>query len=110
MKTWYIYGHFTEDTNELFYIGVGTGRRAWSKNRNQYWNRIVEKHGYSIEIICDGFTCRDEAVKEEVRLQILNKPRACFQYGDVKNKIIREETRKKLKEASTGSIVTGKQT
>lgn len=109
MKTWYIYGHWTKDTNELFYIGVGKDNRAWdrgSSGRNQYWKNIVNKRDYSVEIICDGFTCRDEAVKEEVRLQLLNEPRACLKYGDSYNSVISKETGKKISKALKGKKLT----
>ena len=111
-KTYYIYAHFTKDTNELFYIGVGTGRRAWQKSttqRSDYWHRIVNKHGYEVYIILDGFTDRDEAVKEEIRLQKLNKPRACFEFGDGYAKYGRihsKETKRKMSEAHKGKITS----
>ena len=47
-----VYQHRRLDTNEIFYIGIGkTEKRAYSKaNRNNYWNHIVEKCGYIVEI------------------------------------------------------------
>lgn len=107
MKTYYIYGHWTKDTNELFYIGVGTdGRLTIEHNRNNYWANIANKHGYEAHIVLDGFTDRDEAVKEEVRLQLLNKPRACLRYGDGKASIVSEETRKRISESNKGRVVS----
>lgn len=99
---YYVYAHFTKDTNELFYIGVGTGNRLFSKGRNTYWKRIVDKHGYTAHVILEGFTDRKEAVKEEIILQILNKPRACLQYGDKLQSIQSIETRKKIGDANRG--------
>lgn len=102
MKNYYVYGHWTKDTNELFYIGVGTRKdRMWvKKGRNDYWNKIVNKYGFEAHIICEGFTSRDEAVKEEVRLQEINKPRACLQYGDNHLQVISDTTRKKMSESA----------
>lgn len=102
MKTWYVYAHYNLNTNELFCIGVGTGKRAYNKNRNQLWKNIVVKHGYRVEMLRTGFTNRDEAVKVEIRLQQLNKPRACFQYGDRLNSIQSQETKDKRAKALTG--------
>lgn len=47
----YIYLHSRNDTGEVFYIGKGSKRRAWShKNRNPHWKHIVDKHGYQVAI------------------------------------------------------------
>ena len=53
---YYTYAHYTEDTNELFYIGKGTQgkdnsfKRAFcSWRRNYLWDSVIKKHG--------GFTC-----------------------------------------------------
>lgn len=51
MGKFYIYFHYTLDTNELFYIGKGTNNRAYSKeSRNIYWKRVVKKHNYIVVI------------------------------------------------------------
>jgi len=43
----YTYAHVTSDTNKIFYIGKGTGRRMFRKDaRNQHWHNTVNKHGY----------------------------------------------------------------
>ena len=48
-----IYQHKRLDTLEVFYIGIGKkSNRAYSKQRrNKYWNSIVNKVGYQVEII-----------------------------------------------------------
>jgi hypothetical protein len=48
-----VYEHVRNDTNEVFYVGIGeNNKRAYSKyNRNPYWHNIVNKHGYTINII-----------------------------------------------------------
>lgn len=44
---YYTYAHIRLDTNAIFYIGKGIGRRLNRKdNRNKYWKHIVEKHGF----------------------------------------------------------------
>lgn len=49
----YTYAHLTEDTNQIFYIGKGTNRRAFErgKDRNPHWASIVNKHGYYATIL-----------------------------------------------------------
>ena len=50
---YYVYVHRRNDNNEIFYVGKGVGKRAWIKNReyNEHWTRVVNKHGYSVEIV-----------------------------------------------------------
>ena len=102
MKTWYVYAHYTLDTNELFYIGIGYSRRAWSTKRNAFWHSIVNKHGYRIEMIAEDFTDRDLAVKKELEMQRLYKPRACLVYGDRQNQIVSDEFRLKMSKITKG--------
>ena len=62
----YVYGHYKADTGELFYIGKGTGRRAWvTRKRNAHWNATVAKHGVVVKILEDGLT--DERAYERER-------------------------------------------
>ena len=49
---YYVYVHKRNDTGEVFYVGKGCGRRAfWKNGRNRHWNFVVNKHGYTVEII-----------------------------------------------------------
>lgn len=53
----YVYGHYKADTGDLFYIGKGTGDRAWEKrNRTFHWKNVVNKHGYRVEILADNLS------------------------------------------------------
>lgn len=67
----YVYRHIRLDTNEPFYIGIGSdtnGRytRAWSKSRNnQYWHNIVNKTTYEVEILVDDLTWEEACQKEK---------------------------------------------
>lgn len=50
----YVYVHRRLDSGEPFYIGKGSGRRAWSScSRNSWWTNIVNKHGFDVEIVVD---------------------------------------------------------
>jgi hypothetical protein len=64
-----IYQHKRLDTLEVFYIGIGKkSNRAYSKQRrNKYWNSIVNKVGYQVEIIQEVDTW-EEACKIEIEL------------------------------------------
>lgn len=64
----YTYAHVRNDTNKIFYIGKGNGKRAWSKfGRNNYWNRIVNKHGFTAQILAE-WKEEKEALDHEVLL------------------------------------------
>lgn len=59
----YVYEHLSADSGAVFYVGKGTGQRAYLTSRfhrNQHWTRHVEKHG--------GFNVRfvASAVPEEL--------------------------------------------
>lgn len=54
-KDFYIYFHRKSTNNEIFYVGKGNSKRAWQKFReNKFWNNVVNKHGYYVEIFMDG--------------------------------------------------------
>jgi hypothetical protein len=64
-----VYLHRRKDTNEVFYIGIGKdsyriGRKA---NRNKYWHNIVNKYGYTKELLFKDITW-EEAIKKEIEL------------------------------------------
>ena len=54
----YVYLHRRLDTNEVFYIGKGTKKRAWDRDsrKTQKWKDIVNSVGYSVEIYRDNLT------------------------------------------------------
>jgi hypothetical protein len=48
------------DTNEIFYVGMGSNKRATSlNNRNELWKRIVNKTEYVVEIVSENLTWED---------------------------------------------------
>jgi hypothetical protein len=67
----YVYRHIRLDTNEVFYIGIGSDtngkhHRAYDvKKRTSYWKNIVNKHGYKVEIIEDNLefdVCKEKEI------------------------------------------------
>lgn len=46
-----LYFHINNVTGEVFYVGIGNPRRAYSKYyRSKFWHNIVNKYGYDIII------------------------------------------------------------
>ena len=64
-----VYRHRRNDTNKVFYIGIGTSnQRPYTKRgRSQLWKNITNKTGYSVEILATGLSKKD-AVELEVFL------------------------------------------
>jgi len=61
-----IYRHVRLDINEVFYIGIGTTKRAFVKDhRSLFWNNIVNKTEYRIDIIFENLSW-DEAKALEI--------------------------------------------
>ena len=57
-----VYIHRKASNREVFYVGMGNPDRPYHKSiseRSKFWHRIVDKHGYSIEVIRTGLTKRE---------------------------------------------------
>ena len=65
IKQHYLYRHIRLDKNQVFYIGIGTknkkdvlyntyGRAKSRRYRNKYWNNVVSKADYEIEIVFES--------------------------------------------------------
>ena len=56
-KKYCVYRHRRLDTNKIFYIGIGSLHRAYSKcpsKRNKIWNGITSRTNYEIEILAEN--------------------------------------------------------
>ena len=63
-----IYRHIRLDTNEVFYIGIGNEKRPYTKHRRSgFWNNIVNKTEYEVQILKKNLTW-NEAVELEILL------------------------------------------
>ena len=76
MNRFIVYAHYTTDTNELFYIGEGLPRRAYTKHgRNIYWQRKVAKHnGFIVKILAKDLT-KKQSTRLESKIIIALKKR-----------------------------------
>jgi hypothetical protein len=54
----YLYKHIRKDTNEVFYVGIGSDSdysRAYTKHkRNRFWKSVVNKTDYDVIIVEDN--------------------------------------------------------
>ena len=75
----YLYGHFRLDTNDFFYIGVGTKynhskdytrAKARGKQRNYIWRGIVKKCEYKVIIL---FESDDYNLVKKKEIELISK-------------------------------------
>ena len=53
----YVYCHRKKTDGKCFYVGKGIGYRYKNHhNRNNYWKNIVNKHGFTWEILIDNIS------------------------------------------------------
>lgn len=63
---YFVYFHKKPD-GEIFYVGIGGKKRPYSKyQRNKWWNNIVNKYGYSIELMHENINWT-EACQLEIK-------------------------------------------
>lgn len=80
----FVYLHKKADTGQVFYVGKGTARKQFyeravtSDSRNQWWRRIVAKHGLVVELFASCLTDQEaqrierELISEIGRSQLAN--------------------------------------
>jgi len=115
MNNIHVYLHRRLDTNAIFYVGIGSKYRTYNKlNRSLFWKRIVNKVGFSIDILYNNLTW-EEAAKIEKEL-ILEYGRINIGTGILCNltdggegtlgRIVSEETRLKISKSNIGRKVS----
>lgn len=114
----YIYRHIRLDINEPFYIGIGSDKnfkRAFDKfSRNRYWNFVVNKTPYEVEILMDNLTWEQAQEKEKEFIALYG--RKDLGKGNLVNLTdggdgsfgvkVKESTRKKISEIHKGNTNT----
>jgi predicted GIY-YIG superfamily endonuclease len=70
MENYYLYYHKNPLTKDLFYIGIGTNKRAWdfTSGRNPHYKNYIKKYGEPlVDIIKENLT-KKEACSLEIKL------------------------------------------
>ena len=106
MGNWYVYRHIRLDKNEPFYIGIGkTEKRAYEKiKRNQFWQNVIAKTDYDVEILFDNLSWEDAGEKEYLKNTMANfmkKQYLSHNNDAVENNVIADH----LKELSKGELI-----
>jgi hypothetical protein len=92
MKRYCTYVHYRHDTNEIFYVGIGTrtrwdmstgncGRAGAFHKDNQIWTRIVAKTSWHYEIVFESDS-RKEVEDKEIEL-VAKYGRKCDNSGQL---------------------------
>ena len=111
MNNTLVYRHRTLDTKEVFYVGIGSIKRAREKcGRSNFWKNIINKHGYTIEILQNNLTWEQACELEE--LLILEYGRRDLGTGCLVNltdggegspgTFVSEDTRNKISKSNKG--------
>lgn len=71
---YYVYYHIDNLDERVFYIGMGSGNRAWDRvSRNKLWKEYVSVCDHRVSIIASNLS-RDEALAIESVLIKIKKP------------------------------------
>ena len=110
-----VYQHRRNDTNDVFYVGVGVERkRAFEKsNRNKHWKNITNKIDYSVDVLFDGVSYEDACNVEKGLIESYG--RKDLGTGELVNMkegglngsgwIMSEETKRKIGKANSNRTV-----
>ena len=117
----YVYTHTRLDTNEIFYVGIGTQdnyiRASRTANRSVFWKNITKKTGWKIDIVFDNLTWEEACEKEKQLISFYGRKDIGTGIlvnhtngGDGSNgRIFSKETRKKMSNTRKGVKVTEEQ-
>ena len=70
-KKFYVYAHYRLDTMEPFYIGKGSGERAYDLKRNKIHDAISAKYGHAVVILADNLTEKQAFKYEKKAIETL---------------------------------------
>lgn len=108
LDMFYVYRHQTVDNGRIFYVGKGSGKRAFSRaDRNIHWKRIVNKSDFSVDFICKNvdeelaFLVEKEAISlyKKLNVKLCNMTAGGDGGGSCKPSM---ETRKKISNSLKG--------
>lgn len=115
-----VYTHLKKDTNEIFYVGMGSIQRPYAKiNRNRFWINIANKYDYDICILGKNLT-KDEAIELEIEMiskigrrdlgtgTLVNLTKGGEGNNYWQGKRRSSETKKKISAAKKGTITSAK--
>ena len=104
-----VYRHIRNDNNSVFYVGMGTETRPYTKSkRSDYWTNIVNKYGYTVEVLSKNLSFEDAIdlemllIEEYGRLDLKTGILCNLTSGGEGTKNVTESVRKKISESRKG--------
>ena len=70
---YYVYEWFIKETGQIFYVGKGKGNRYKNKNRNELFNKIMDKYECEVRFIKEGLTEYEALTLEEELMEQRDK-------------------------------------
>ena len=112
-----VYLHRKGTTNDVFYVGIGYEKRAYSKNnRNKWWHNVVNKHDYNVEIVERSYSWDECAESEKAMIELIG--RKDLGLGELVNltnggegsfgRVHSSETKRKISKANRGNVINTK--
>jgi hypothetical protein len=107
-QKFYVYLHKRSLDGGVFYVGKGSKKRAWKKtSRSDYWKRIENKYGRTVEIYRDNLEEHEAFELEKELIAHYGRENLCnFNDGGYGGINPSEETRLKMSIAKKGRIVS----
>ena len=71
-----VYIHRKATNREIFYVGIGTPERPYNKSksdRSEFWHKIVDRHGYDVEVIHTGISWEDACDIEKDLIELIGR-------------------------------------
>lgn len=104
-----VYVHCRKTDNKIFYVGKGSAKRANARSysgRNNFWGRVVKKHGFYSVILYKNLT-NDQACEIETRLiSDFGRENLCnlTDGGEgTPGRVVSEKTKKKMSDMLKGT-------
>jgi hypothetical protein len=104
----YTYLHARADDGKVFYIGKGTGRRAWRDvGRSSWWRAVVRKHGWRTQVLAHWDTEPEAFAHERLLIEVFRERGAplCNLTAGGEGRSggrLSDESRKRISEANKG--------
>jgi group I intron endonuclease len=110
-----LYAHRKQTDGSIFYIGIGTEKRPYSKSsRNEYWHNTVNKYGYYVDVLSKDLSIEDALELEEFvicelgRKDLDNGNLVNLNNGGKGNLQVSDLTKKKMSNSAMGKTAWNK--
>ena len=110
-----LYAHRKQTDGSIFYIGIGTEKRPYSKSsRNEYWHNTVNKYGYYVDVLSKDLSIEDALELEEFviceigRKDLGNGNLVNLNNGGKGNLQVSDLTKKKMSNSAMGKTAWNK--